>query len=260
MSDQTQRQPLMSVVVGHRGVGKTFQTRKVLIMDVNDDYGFQGLPDDLPDDRFSKGGIEEKSAIFNRDQERIAIEAAPVIKSVFCSYRGILIVYDVHGNKVHELSGQITYEKYKEIESRSREGITEYEGLDDYKCYACELKEKEHEAAWDNQFDPLDKPIKGTGNTYSGSIQQQIQTSASAPSQPVVGDIYFDTVKNCYSAWTGTEWIDIKTAIGQVLAGQNHMNAINSLNQKPRTPDPMTDENDPLTKILNNMNRRKPNL
>jgi hypothetical protein len=67
-------------------------------------------------------------------------EAKSVLKSVWCSYRGSLIVYSVDGKKVHELCGELTYEKYTEIERRSMKGITEFDGLEDYRCIACELK------------------------------------------------------------------------------------------------------------------------
>lgn len=234
------RESVLSIIVGMKGVGRAGTPNDRF--DMVDD-GYQGGKYDMadPNDRFSKGGIEDKS----------------VIKSVFCSYRGILIVYDVHGNKVHELSGQITYEKYKEIESRSREGITEYDGLDDYKCYACDLKKEDE--AWDNKFDPFDKPIKGNPYSAPKVSSQIIQNSASAPPQPVVGDIFFDTVNQCYSAWTGNEWIDITTTtIGQVI-NQQQQNQVAARNQQAATsPPPDTNENDPLTKILNNI--KKPNL
>ena len=66
-----------------------------------------------------------------------------LIKSVFCSYDGRLIVYDIHGKKVHELSGMINYDKYIEIEKRSNPDITEITGLEEYRCIACELKAKQ---------------------------------------------------------------------------------------------------------------------
>jgi hypothetical protein len=39
-----------------------------------------------------------------------------VISWVYCTNRGYLIVQDVAGKRVDELCGQITYEKYEEIE------------------------------------------------------------------------------------------------------------------------------------------------
>lgn len=78
---------------------------------------------------------------FNREvaPPREPIEEA-VLKSVYCNYRGRLTVYDVHGQKVHDLSGMITYEKYTEIERRSNSDITEFDGIDDYRRIGAELK------------------------------------------------------------------------------------------------------------------------
>lgn len=70
-------------------------------------------------------------------------QSKSVLKSVYCNYRGHLIVYDVHGKKVQELSGEMTYEKYKEIENRSQDGVTEFEGaVEDYKRIANELSKE----------------------------------------------------------------------------------------------------------------------
>ena len=65
-----------------------------------------------------------------------------VIKSIFCSYRGILIVYDIHGNKVNDLCGELTLEKHKEIERR-RTDITEFDGVEDYRSIVSEKEEEE---------------------------------------------------------------------------------------------------------------------
>lgn len=77
-------------------------------------------------------------------KEAVAQEPS-VLKYVYCSYRGYLIVYDVYAKKVRELSGLMSYEKYMEIEKRSLPEITVFEGLNFYRCLACELKEKESE-------------------------------------------------------------------------------------------------------------------
>src|ERR1700741_2707077 len=63
-----------------------------------------------------------------------------ILKSVYCNYRGRVTVYDVHGEKVHKLSGQLTYEKYQEIEARKDSEITEFEGVEDYNRIAGDLK------------------------------------------------------------------------------------------------------------------------
>lgn len=65
-----------------------------------------------------------------------------ILKSVYCNYRGRVTVYDVHGQKVHELSGMLDYDKYLEIERRTDPEITQFEGLEDYRCIVCELKKK----------------------------------------------------------------------------------------------------------------------
>lgn len=64
-----------------------------------------------------------------------------ILKSVYCNYYGWLIVYDVYGKKVEELSGKITLNKYNEIEKRQSKDITIFEGLDNYRCFACTLRE-----------------------------------------------------------------------------------------------------------------------
>ena len=66
-------------------------------------------------------------------------EPKSVLKSVYCNYRGHLIVYDVHGKKVHELSGDMTIDKYDEIEKRIKKDVTEFEGMEDYIRIASEL-------------------------------------------------------------------------------------------------------------------------
>lgn len=53
-----------------------------------------------------------------------------ILKSVYCNYRGRVTVYDVHGQKVHELSGMLDYDKYLEIERRTDPEITQFEGLE----------------------------------------------------------------------------------------------------------------------------------
>jgi hypothetical protein len=61
------------------------------------------------------------------------------VKYVFCSYRGILIVQDVQGNKIDHLCGKMTLEKYEEIERLSNDN-TEFDGLGNYEQYASEVK------------------------------------------------------------------------------------------------------------------------
>src|ERR1700741_4300355 len=63
-----------------------------------------------------------------------------ILKSIYCNYRGRVTIYDVHSKKVQGLSGQLTYEKYLEIERRSDSAITEIDGLEDYIRIIGELK------------------------------------------------------------------------------------------------------------------------
>ena len=71
---------------------------------------------------------------------------------------GRVTVYDVHGSKVHELSGMLTYEKYVGIEERSDPNITEFEGVEDYRRIAGELKTTM----------TIEVPV-GLGKPFSGS-------------------------------------------------------------------------------------------
>lgn len=63
----------------------------------------------------------------------------PKLKSVYCNYRGRVTIYDVYGQKVHELSGVLTYEKYLEIEKRI-DTNTEFDGIYDYRRIVKELE------------------------------------------------------------------------------------------------------------------------
>ncbi len=97
-----------------------------------------------------------------------------ILKSVYCNYRGRVTVYDVHGQKVHELSGMLDYDKYLEIERRTDPEITQFEGLEDYRCIACELKKKKSES--DAESNQSASPLLGScasvklpnGTTNSG--------------------------------------------------------------------------------------------
>lgn len=98
-----------------------------------------------------------------------------ILKSVYCNYRGRVTVYDVHGQKVHELSGMLDYDKYLEIERRTDPEITQFEGLEDYRCIACELKKKKSDSEAELNHSPLVSPLTnaipriiGSGTTNSG--------------------------------------------------------------------------------------------
>lgn len=66
-----------------------------------------------------------------------------VLKQVLCTNWGSLSVIDIKGNRVAELCGEMTLNKYNEVERRSMVGITEFIGLEHYRCVVCELKEEE---------------------------------------------------------------------------------------------------------------------
>lgn len=68
-----------------------------------------------------------------------------MLKYVFCNYGGVLTVEDVHGNRVKELCGGMTLDKYNEIENRSHPDITEFEGLEHYKRIVAELEQEKQE-------------------------------------------------------------------------------------------------------------------
>ncbi len=93
-----------------------------------------------------------------------------ILKSVYCNYRGFLIVYDVHGKKVPELSGELTYAKYQEIEKRTVKDITEFEGLEEYRCFACELK---------------DKAAKTEDNSFVRSVGVTWETKTASPNSTI---------------------------------------------------------------------------
>lgn len=69
-----------------------------------------------------------------------------MLKYVFCNYGGVLTVEDVHGNRVGELCGGMTLDKYNEIENRSHPDITQFEGLEHYKRIAAELEQEKEKA------------------------------------------------------------------------------------------------------------------
>lgn len=80
-----------------------------------------------------------------------------VIKYVFCSYRGILIVHDIHGIKIDRLSGEMTLEKYKEIEKLSNHN-TEFDGLENYKHFASEKEDESDEPDFSSFSSPVQAP------------------------------------------------------------------------------------------------------
>lgn len=149
-----------------------------------------------------------------------------VIKWVYCNYRGRVTVYDIHGQKVHELSGILDYDKYLEIERRTDPEITLFDGLDDYRCIACELKKKK-EAESTNTLQALGG---GGGNLASGTNNQIIASSnGSLPQNGKYrgeilrynGDVY---------VWDGYNWNKIKSS--------QSSNILSSTSTTKRMPSP----------------------
>ena len=94
------------------------------------------------------------------------------IKSVFCGYNGRLIVYNYNGEKIPELSGQITSEKYLEIEKRRDLG-TEIQG-DFYNEFKTEYKNSLEK----DRQDKLNIPLR---TAYAKIIEWYIANIADAP-------------------------------------------------------------------------------
>jgi len=142
------------------------------------------------------------------------MEEKSVIKSVFCSYRGSLIVYDVHGNRVDHLCDKMTLEIYNEIEERSVDGITTFDGLEKYRCVVCELKEEQ-----ENGEGVLD-PFYDRGFKVKPKINPIINTRGVTPLPTAtdIGDIWCDNLTGVFRQWDGNSW-NIMTATGGVLTG-----------------------------------------
>ncbi len=119
-----------------------------------------------PFDKPIKKEIQER--LDNEESRETAPRVEPVeetvLKSVYCNYRGRLTVYDVHGQKVQDLSGMITYEKYTEIERRSNPDITEFDGIEDYRRIGAELKKtvviNDESGSIDSDFDFSDFEVE----------------------------------------------------------------------------------------------------
>lgn len=65
-----------------------------------------------------------------------------IIKSVFCNYRGRVTVYDINGQKVHELSGQLNYASFIGIQDLVDPDITEFDGKEHFDRIGQELLEE----------------------------------------------------------------------------------------------------------------------
>ena len=222
------RQPVINIVFGKKGVGKTTFANNV-------------VPDGVPDGSFEP--FNDPSEMPSDYAEgRTEPEPETVIKSVFCSYRGVLVVHDVQGNRIGHLCGEITLDKYREIERRSDTEITEFDGLEQYRCIVCELEKKEAAAKEEElfiepdndivieddeeDFSPFSAPIKGNPysnpNSNPNSSSNYANTRAkinnnvptTQPANPAVGEFYIDitTGNPIPKVWNGKSWIDISAS------------------------------------------------
>ena len=143
--------------------------------------------------------------------------------------------------------------------------------MEDYRCIACELKKKAHEAAWENTHDPFGKPLKGGVSGTIGSASpigviptppkpMPIQQHSSPPPNPVVGEVYHNTNTKAYFVFTGisTGWVELIPASGSGNVPASMAPKVKTQTQTQKQPLSMPDNNDPLTKIMNNIAGRKP--
>lgn len=166
-----------------------------------------------------------------------------VLKSVFCSYRGVLVVHDVHGNREGHLCGEMTLDKYREIERRSRVDVTEFEGLENYRCIVCELEKKEKEVmdgkviigddGWDNDADPFGKPVKPINlppprQQPQGRPKIQYQIPTTAPKNPEIGEFFLDVSTGVPMVWEGTKWVEVSPSSGPAYNGLAKLNKLHS--------------------------------
>lgn len=79
----------------------------------------------------------------------------PKLKSVFCSYGGILIVDDVYGTRVGELSGEITLEKHNKIQLRKTDDTEFYIKNSEYNYK--KAVERLQDAS---MYSPFDAPVR----------------------------------------------------------------------------------------------------
>ena len=152
------------------------------VVQLNDDNYFS------PFDKPIKKEIQERLDEEHRETApRVEPVEETVLKSVYCNYRGRLTVYDIHGQKVQDLSGMITYEKYTEIERRSDPNITEFDGIEDYRRIGAELKKSVKES--DSIFFKGDKdlPINGEPEPDNddpfSQVSQAVSYGAPQPNQ-----------------------------------------------------------------------------
>lgn len=83
------------------------------------------------------------------------------IKTIFCSYRGVLIVYDSDNRRINELCGEINIEKVRKIEESNLKIEFEFDSIKNYQRWSDKVKEEAERK-------PINMIIgtKGTGKTY----------------------------------------------------------------------------------------------
>lgn len=130
----------------------------------------------------------------------------PKLKSVYCNYRGRVTIYDVYGQKVHELSGILTYEKHLEIEKRIDPNITEFDGIYDYRRTVKELKVafgfKNATVIMTNTSDSVQKKAilfganeNNISNNFGNSSSFEIEESFGEPYQRLLSNILINPFK-----------------------------------------------------------------
>ena len=82
----------------------------------------------------------------------------PKLKSVFCSYGGVLIVDDIYGTRVDELSGELTLGKHRKIQLRKTDDTEFY--IKNSEHHYKKAVERLEEDANASQYSPFDAPVK----------------------------------------------------------------------------------------------------
>lgn len=93
----------------------------------------------------------------------------PRIKKVYCPYNADLIVYDIHNQRVEELCGFLTPEKFYALISRITDE-TKFDGFDNFKCAACELGAIKDGPENDNDFVALEE-MKERAARYAAHLR-----------------------------------------------------------------------------------------
>lgn len=161
----------------------------------------------------------------------------PKLKSIYCNYRGRVTIYDVYGQKVHELSGLLTYEKHLEIEKRIDPNITEFDGIYDYRRTVKELKVvygfKNATVIMTNTSDSVQKKAilfganeNNISNNFGNSSSFEIEESFGEPYQRLLSNILINPFKldslriECEDGTSVDRQIELhsKSANGQTIA------------------------------------------